>query len=333
MSIRKTVVLSQHEPAPLSFRLPLGMDTQLILTFYQQDGNVSDTDLASQLQLTGRSTGRTAVYPLPATDVVNGRATAYIPGDDLSDPNGWRLRLLGTVNGEPMLLAVGSVMPIAASGFMDTPADVIDQINLTFDYNQPVELDVSVWKDTTKGAEYDLATTQIVARLYDMKGGQIIMPFTVTVVDANTVRLSLTADQVNVLPASCWWDMTASTTGGATTIAQGAVSIAGTVIPPLSTTTATWDYQKPPTSVNPISGQIIHSNIEQNLLKVSIYSTLSVNMDPTLSLLRLGDEIVIGGTTWTVDVLRLFNSWYEIKVSPVAQDAVSGVTPVTFRRP
>jgi hypothetical protein len=233
MIVRKTVVLNGYEPSPLSFRAPLGMDTRLHLSYFYNSGAVYDSDVAAQLQLTGRSSARTATYPLPATDIANGRAMAFIPGSDLADPNGYRLRLLGTANGEPSVLALGTVMPIPSAGMEVMPADVIDTVDLIFDYNNPAELDVSVWKDASKGSEYDMTAdgTAVTATVTDSKGGAQLVPFTVTVIDANTVRLTLTTAQVNALPASCWWSMVAANSAGATTLCEGVVTVHGTPVP------------------------------------------------------------------------------------------------------
>jgi len=43
----------------------------------------------------------------------------------------------------------------------------------------------------------------------------------------NVIRLSLTSAQVDALPASCWWTLTAGTATGVTTLCQGTVTITG----------------------------------------------------------------------------------------------------------
>lgn len=339
MIVNKTVFLNPVEPHPLSFRAPMGMETKLNVTFMTRSGGEDtpySSDIAAQLQLTGRTSSRTSVYYAPATDIANGRIRAVIPADGLNDPNGYRLRLVGTLAGEPALLAMGTVMPVAFAGIEAAPDDVIDTIPLTFDYNNPVSLDVSVWKDAGKNSEYDLTAeaTTVNANILSTRGGETLMPFTVTVLDANTVTLSLTAEQVNTLPPSCWWTMVASGSTGATTLAEGSVTIAGTVTPELPETIALYDYQKPPLGdVNPVGGQVIHSNIIQNLLKVAKTTSASVDLSGILELVRAGDTIALGTTTWTVQAATEAVGWYEFTVTPVAQDAVSGVTTVTFRRP
>jgi hypothetical protein len=227
MNISKLVVLNPIEPSPLSFRAPLGMDTKLNVTYLDMAGAALPGDLAAQLQLTGRSTARTTSYLMPATDIANGRARAIIPGGDLNDPNGYRLRLVGTVNGEPSLLAMGTVMPIPAAGIEAIPDDIIDTVDLTFTYGNVVELDITVWTDSGGDVPYDLTegAATISAAIYAAKGGSQLLPFTVTVTAANKVRLSLTVEEVATLPALCWWSMVASTSAGATVLCEGKVTV------------------------------------------------------------------------------------------------------------
>ena len=52
---------------------------------------------------------------MPAIDIVNGRAGVVIPAGALTDPNGYRLNLFGTVDGQPMLLATGRVNLLVAA--------------------------------------------------------------------------------------------------------------------------------------------------------------------------------------------------------------------------
>jgi hypothetical protein len=336
MIVNRTIWINPVEPHPLSFRAAVGLDTRLNVAFIGTGGAPHSSDLGAQLQLTGRTTSRTISYGMPATDIVNGKARATIPAGDLTDPNGYRLRMVGTLGGETALLAVGSVAPVAAAGIEMVPVDVIDTVPLNFDYNAPVELDVSVWTDAGKNSEYDLTSEQttLSAAVYAIKGGSQLQPFSVTVLDANTVRLTLTAAQVNSLPPSCWWNLIASTASGATVLCEGTVTVAGTVTPPLVENTSSFDYQKPAAgNVNPVGGQIIHSNIAQNLLKVSKTTSFAVDLSATLELVTTGDQIVIGATTWTVQAALEAVGWYEFTVTPVAQAAVSGVTLVTFRRP
>lgn len=334
MNIQRTIYLNPIEPQPLSFRAPMGMETRLNVTFFSQNGSAYGSDLGAQLQLTGRSTTRTASYLMPATDISNGRARAIIPAGDISDSNGYRLRMVGTLNGQSALLALGTVMPIAAAGLEAVPEDLIDTIDLSFDYDEKVELDVTVWQDTGKDAPYDLTDegTTLTAGVYDVKGGILLVPFSVSVLAANKVKLSLTVEQVNALPPSCWWSMVASTSAGATTLCEGNVTILGSIVPPLTETILNYNYMKP-NNADPLSGEIVHGNFTQNILKVAKVDADATDRSATLALAVVGDQIVIGATIWTITAILEASGWFEFTVLPVQQAAVSDLTPVTFRPP
>lgn len=335
-TINRTLVLNPVEPAPISFKLPTGIETWIDIAYLRQTGAPYPTDTASYLYLTARSDRRVLRYPLMSTDPVNGQARAVIQAGDIKDPNGYNVQIIGTVDAEPRLIAKGSASVTETEALGVFPTDLIDTVDLSFEYNSPVELDVSVWQDTSKAAEFDLTKdgTTISAFVYDKRGGGFLTSFAVAILDANTVRLTLTVEQVNALPALCWWSMSAAQAAGLTTLCEGSVTITGTVVPPLVETIVAYDYQKPATGdVNPIGGQIIHSNITQNLLKVSKVSGVSSDFSATLALLIPGDQIAIGGTTWAVQTSVEQSGWYDFTVTPVVQDASSGTVPVTFRRP
>lgn len=333
-TVLRAVWVNAVEPAPLSLRVPSGMETRLAVSFFTQQGPVA-TDLLAQLELTGRS-GNTPrqFYSMPATDVVNGKARAIIPAGDLTDPNGYRLNLYGTVDGEPMLLANGRVDVLAAAGPQAVPPDVIDQIALAFQRDEDVLIDVKLWTDASKDAPFDLTAsgTIITANVYAVQGGPALVPFTVTVLAANEVRLTLTADQVNLLPDSCWWSLAASTAAGLTTLCEGAVAVSGIATPPLTVTTLNFDYQKPAAAADPASGQIVHSSITQDVLQIATTTSDVIDALPTLQLLRVGDQIIIGATTWSIAYI-VAGAFYRVGVSPVQQAAPTGITPVTFQRP
>ena len=333
-TIDRTLVLNPVEPAPISFKLPSGIEMWINVAYLRQNGAPYPTDTASQLYLIARSDKRVLNYPMLSIDAVNGKARAVIPAGDIRDANGYNVQIIGTVDAEPRLIARGSATVVETEALGVIPADMIDTVDLTFEYNSPVELDVSVWKDTSKGAPFDLTEegTTISARIYDKSGGGILSAFAVLVLDANTVRLSLTAEQVNTLPVSCWWSLNASTVAGMVTLCEGSVTITGVIIPPLTETTAAYEYLKPD-DLNPIGGQIIHGNFTRDLLKVATTTQLAVDFTPTLILVKAGDEIVIGATTWTVTGATEVAGWFEFRVTPLTQDAVTGVTKVTFRRP
>jgi len=225
MIVNKTCVLNSVEPSPLSFRAPMGLDTSLNVVFYGQDGQPYPSDLGAQLQLTGRSTARTSTYFMPATDIANGRARAVIPGGDISDVNGYRLRIVGTWKGEPALLALGTLATVAAAGLETVPEDVIDTIDLNLTYGNPVTMIVKLWQDAGKNIPYDLSVVTVSASILAAQGGSALQPFTIDGIAGNAVTLSLTAVQVDTLPAACWWDLVVSSSAGATTLAQGNVTV------------------------------------------------------------------------------------------------------------
>jgi hypothetical protein len=226
--IQKACYLNPVEPALFNIRAPSGMETKLDVTFYEQDGSVYNQDLAAQLQLTARTQEQTFTYLMPATDVVNGKARATIPADTLNDANGYRLRILGTLRGEPTLLAMGALYPLSGAGPGAIPEDVIDAIDLTLDRGDVVSLDVHLWQDAGKTVPYDLTSMTVTASIYAGRGGVELVPFTVAIVDGNTVTLTLTVDEVNALPDSCWWNLNVSGASGLTTLAEGTVTVTGT---------------------------------------------------------------------------------------------------------
>lgn len=217
------------EPQPLSVRAP--SDMQLTIDFQYLDllGKPLTDDVAAQLQLTSRSEGRTMTYAAPATDIVNGKASAYIPQGDLDDMNGYRMRLMGTYRREPMLFAMGLLSIVQGAGFSAYPEDIIDNVPITMTYNFDASITVRLWKDAGKGAPYDLTNTLISASVYsDQTASLGLAAFTVTpTVIPGEVILSLPFATVNTLPSGCWWNLKASSGGGLTTLCQGSVSITG----------------------------------------------------------------------------------------------------------
>jgi hypothetical protein len=227
MNVNKLVVVNPVEPSPLSFRAPLGVSTRLDVTYLTPAGNAISSDLAAQLQLTGRSSARTISYFMPATDIANGRARTNIPGGDLTDINGYRLVLVGTVNSEPAVLATGSVMPIASAGFEPIPADLIDTIDLVLTRGRVAQVGVKLWDDVGGSDPFDLADegTSVTSSIYASYGGEMLVPFTVTVVASNEVLLTLEIAQVDALPDLCWWSLVASNASGANTLCEGKVTV------------------------------------------------------------------------------------------------------------
>jgi hypothetical protein len=225
MIINRTLYLNPVEPEILSFRFSSGIDTKVDLTYRRQNGAVHTEDIAGQLQMVGRSDNATNFYPVPATDIVNGKARVLIPAGLNHDPHGWTLRLTGTVNRESMVVAKGTAVADAGSAPMMGEIDVIDSINLNFFYGNAVNMTVKLWQDAQKYTPYDLSSTTVSAAVYAAPGGASLLPFTITAIAGNAVTLTLTAAQVNTLPGTCWWTLVVSDANGTTTLAQGTVTV------------------------------------------------------------------------------------------------------------
>lgn len=223
-TVQRTVVISAIEPTMLSLRAPASMETWVAVNFLNQNGSPYSLDPAAQLQLTSRSDNRSTTYAMPTTDRVNGKARAVIPAGDLTDMNGYRLRLFGTVDQQPMLLAIGSVQLIASAGPDAMPEDVIDTINLAFSRGYAGLVDIKLWQDAAKANPFDVASVTLVARIFDQLGGSILTDFTITQTGYNEIQLSLTDTQTSALPDKSWWTLVASTSAGATTLVQGEVT-------------------------------------------------------------------------------------------------------------
>jgi hypothetical protein len=57
------------------------------------------------------------------------------------------------------------------------------------------------------------------------RGGTALMPFEVMVVASNEVSLTLAAEQVDLLPPTCWWSLVVSNSAGAHTLCEGNVTV------------------------------------------------------------------------------------------------------------
>src|SRR5262245_53735038 len=219
-TIAKTIYLSDVEPAPLYFRAPMGIQTFVDISYRNQAGAPWPTDLAGQLQLTGRTTRQTDAYSLVAIDVVNGRARAVLPADAIQDPNGYRLRVFGTVNSQLTMIATGYVIPIAAVTPEALPPDIIDDIPLQMQRGIDKDIQVDLWKDDAQTIEFDLSATTITAIVWaDFTEAAQLAPFVMTEIDQNTVTLHMDKEVVNELPDECWWSLRAGTALGLTTLA------------------------------------------------------------------------------------------------------------------
>ena len=225
MILHRNVYLNTVEPEYLAFRISQGVDTKVDFHFKRQNGAVLNSDVVAQLQVTSRSRGTTEYYSCPAIDVVNGIARAVIPAGLGHDPNGYNLRLTGTVDQEPRVLAYGVMTAIAGAGPQVEAQDVIDSIDLNLFYGQPTTVTVTLWQDAGKSAPYDLTAKTVTANIRASPTGGVLQPFTVASISANAVTIALTAEQVDSLPASAWWSLVVTSSLGSTTLAQGDVSV------------------------------------------------------------------------------------------------------------
>jgi hypothetical protein len=227
-TVRKTCYVNPIEPGPLSFRAGSRVETRLEVTFFQQNGNAYTTDLDAQLRLTSRSGMISRAYSMPAIDVANGKVRAVLPAGDITDVNGYRLAIYGTVAGEAGLLAQGTVWPDDTVEPLAAPIDVIDTVPITLSLAQPTDsaFTVRLWDDATKTDPYDIGSSVVAAAVLDSQGGAKLVDMTVVPVASNAVVVSLTPAQVALLPASCWWTLTIGVSGGTTTLVEGPVTVA-----------------------------------------------------------------------------------------------------------
>jgi hypothetical protein len=229
MKVLRTIALNPIEPAPMSLRVPAKVPLTIDFQYLTADGRSVGVDVAAQLQVTARTNGQTDVYPVPATDVINGKARVSIGKDVLKDINGYRVRLVGTVKGEAQLIALGTLRITDAAGIEETPEDIIDDVSLEMTYNFDTSVSVRLWQDAGKTTPFDLNTATISAAIYTSRDDSGALA-TFTVVQTaipGEVLLQLPYTVVNTLPSGCWWSLRASTAAGTTTLCQGSVSITG----------------------------------------------------------------------------------------------------------
>jgi len=231
MKLLRTICINPVEPAPMSLRAPAKVPLTIDFQYLTADGGGINSDVAAQLQVTSRTNDTTDVYPVPATDIINGKARCSIAKDILTDMNGYRLRLVGTVNGEAALIALGTLRITEAAGIEETPEDVIDSVQLDLAYNYDTSVSVRLWQDAAKTAPFDLSTATITAAIYASSSETTpLANFTVTpTVTPGEVLLQMPVAVINTLPASGWWSLRASTAAGVTTLCQGTVTITGVI--------------------------------------------------------------------------------------------------------
>lgn len=225
MIVQREVFLNPVEPEFIAVRIAAGIESKLDFTFRRQDGSPYPTDIVGQLQIIGRSSSQRDYLTVAATDVVNGKGRVVIPAGLRFDPNGYQLRLTGTVDTEPRVLAYGVMTAVEGAGPQADPQDVIDNIPITLSRIVDAVLEVSIWHDTSKQSPYDLTSSTVEAVVLVNASGAILATFGVTVLDANTVQLTLPATTVAGLPDNCWWRLSISSVAGVRTLAEGSVTV------------------------------------------------------------------------------------------------------------
>lgn len=96
MIINRYIPLNPLEPAPLSMRAAKKLPLTVNFSFRTLVTNDPITyDLKGKIVLTGRTNGERLEYEAPSTDISNGKATAVIPADMLTDCNGYQVQLFG----------------------------------------------------------------------------------------------------------------------------------------------------------------------------------------------------------------------------------------------
>jgi hypothetical protein len=228
-TVSRSLYVNVIEPQVMNLNAPANLPLTVNLTYYDQTGVVLKNDVAAQLQLTGRTNGGpTDVYPVPAIDIVNGRARVAIGSGDLTDMNGYRLRLIGTYKGDTTLLALGVLRLTDAAGIDTTPIDVIDSIPINLTYGYIANIDIHLWQDATKETPFDLTSATITAAVYATSAATTqLVPFSISTIGPGEVMLQLTDVQIATLPASCWWSLRAANAAGVTTLCQGTVTVIG----------------------------------------------------------------------------------------------------------
>jgi len=101
-------------------------------------------------------------------------------------------------------------------------------------------------------------------------------------------------------------------------------------------TPTTWDadynYQKPNNSAVPTTGQIVHANKLDNVLRIHKTDADTVPTDRSAALLALqaGDIITVGLSSWAIQGVTDDGTYVSVDIAPAIQAAVSGVQNFTF---
>jgi hypothetical protein len=228
MSIDRVVYLNPVEPQPMSLRAATGLPTVVNIYFRNNDDTPYGIDVAAQLQIMPRSSGPAQAFSVPATNRPQGLAQFLIPADTLNDPNGYRMRMVGTFEGAPILIAVGDITPIEAPGIKSLPEDVIDQITITIERGGDFLLYIRLWQDAAKTIPMDMTDASVTAAIeLSQTDGTLIANFAVALgTDPASYVLTLAQAIVDVLPGACWWRMRLTKTAtGTTTLAEGSVTV------------------------------------------------------------------------------------------------------------
>jgi len=365
-SIHRTLVLNPVEPAPISMKFRSGLENIVEVEYLRQNGAPYNTDFGAQLYLIERTTGSVKAYILPAIDVINGRAQAYIPAGDIRDPNGYNVQIIGTVEGEPRLIARGSASVYETEALGVIPMDLIDVVDITIAYGLGASVDVALWHDVNKATPYDVLPPPVTAYVWTQMGGTVLAAFAAEKIDRNVVRLTLTEGQVASLPAKAWWSLSVTESGGLTTLVQGEGLVTGTPLPVFTTITEPYLYVKQATLVAPASGEVIHCDNAPDLLRVSMFDNDGVDQSIYLSRLAAGSTITLltpippppepgppdplpetlrlprddpptpapAGTTWTVVAASPSEglTYFQYVVDPATQSPETGVQSFVFTR-
>jgi hypothetical protein len=116
MTVKRQIHLNPIEPAQLSMRLPYLIGGKVDFSFVNQDGSPVNVDLGSTMRVVARSSGAMTEKPVISTDISNGKAQCVFDAEELTDINGYHVRLFGTVSGETQLLALGVIQPASTVG-------------------------------------------------------------------------------------------------------------------------------------------------------------------------------------------------------------------------
>jgi hypothetical protein len=292
-SIHRTLVVNPVEPAPISMKLRSGLENTVEIEYLRQNGAPYNTDFGAQMYLIERTTGSVRAYILPSIDVINGRAQAYIPAGDIKDRNGYNVQIIGTVEGEPRLIARGSASVYETEALGVIPVDLIDMVDITIAYGLGASIDVALWRDVNKATPYAVMPPPVTAYVWTAMAGTVLAAFAAEKIDTNVVRLTLTEGQVASLPAKCWWSLSVTESGGLTTLVQGDVLVTGTPLPVFTTITAPYNYLKQATLGTPASGEALHCTNAPDLLRVSMFDNDGVDQSVYLSRVEAGSTITL----------------------------------------